>query len=152
MPNYSNSVIYSVRLNDNNKLIYIGSTTQNIAVRFGGHKRDFKCSLYKFIEKTYNGVWSNCYIELYERFPCNNKEDLNKREGEIMRQIKQDDKYILINKCIAGRTLKEYYNENIDKVLENKKQYRKNNADKIKEYNKQYRTKKLNEIKNDFDN
>ena len=24
--------------------------------------------------------WDNWYIELYENFPCNNKEELNKRE------------------------------------------------------------------------
>ena len=39
MPNYSNGKIYSIRFYDNDKLLYIGSTTQILAVRFGGHKK-----------------------------------------------------------------------------------------------------------------
>ncbi len=34
-----------------------------------------------------NNDWSNWYIELYENYPCNNREELCKREGEIIRLI-----------------------------------------------------------------
>ena len=50
--------------------------------------------------------WDNWYIELFENFPCNSKEELNKREGEIIREIGT------VNKTIAGRTHKEYYETN----------------------------------------
>ena len=39
-------------------------------------------------------------IELFENFPCNSKEELNKKEGQIIREIGT------INKQIAGRTYK----------------------------------------------
>jgi hypothetical protein len=42
------------------------------------------------------------YIELHENFPAERKEQLNKREGEIIRALGT------LNKCIAGITCKEY--------------------------------------------
>ena len=83
------------------------------------------------------------YIELHEEFSCENKEQLNKQEGEIIREIGR------LNKKIAGRTEKEYYEDNRNKILEYKKEYyeknreykkayREANKDKIKEYNKEY--------------
>ena len=62
---YKKGKIYTIRFYDNNILIYVGSTIQ---------------SLYKDIDD-----W---YIELYENFPCDNKEQLNKREGELIRESK----------------------------------------------------------------
>ena len=41
-------------------------------------------------------------MELYEEFSCENKEQLNKREGEITRKIGT------LNKRIEARTQKEY--------------------------------------------
>ncbi len=37
MPNYANGKIYTIRFHNSNE-IYIGSTTQSLPVRFGGHK------------------------------------------------------------------------------------------------------------------
>ena len=62
MQNYSNGKIYSIRFYDNDKLIYIGSTTQILAVRFGGHKRNIKCSLFQYIQEYYNGDFKCCYM------------------------------------------------------------------------------------------
>ncbi len=70
MPDYNNGKIYTVRFNKSNE-IYIGSTTQSLAVRFGGHKNHYKCSLYQLIKSKYNGDWSVCYYELYENYSCN---------------------------------------------------------------------------------
>ena len=45
--------------------------------------------------------WNDWYIEKW-KFPCENKEQLNKREeGEMIREIGT------VNKQIAGRTYKE---------------------------------------------
>jgi hypothetical protein len=75
----------------------------------------------------------DCYIELYENYNCNSIEELNKREGEIIRVIGT------LNKEIAGRTKTEYDEEyrknNQDKI----KQYRNDNREKIKAQTKQYR-------------
>ena len=45
----------------------------------------------------------DAYIELLENFPCSCKTELNKREGELMRENKN-----CINKNIAGRTIEQY--------------------------------------------
>jgi hypothetical protein len=136
MPNYSNGKIYSIRFYDNDKLIYIGSTIQSLAVRFGGHKRHYNCSLYQYIKENYNEDFKCCYMELLEPYECNNKNELEKKEGEIIRHFKADNNYIVINKLIAGRTNKEYYQDNADKLKETQKEYYRNNPDKIKEYRK----------------
>lgn len=69
------------------------------------------CSLYKLIQDKYNGDWSVCYYELYENHSCNSKEELHKKEGEVIRLFKNDENYDCINCKIAGRNNKEYYKE-----------------------------------------
>ncbi len=88
-----------------------------------------------------NDDWNNWYIELYENYPCNCKEELLKREGEIIRLIGT------LNTKIAGRNTKEYYVDNTDKIKDYKKQYSVNNTDKIKEYKKQYYIENADKIK-----
>ena len=66
-------------------------------------------------QKMWETDFNNWYIELYEIFPCDNKEQLNKREGEIIREI------ATLSKNIAGRTIKEYYEQNKGNILEKKK-------------------------------
>jgi hypothetical protein len=133
MPNYQNGKIYTIRCRNNADLIYVGSTTQSLCYRFSGHKRDKKCSLYKYIDENCNGNWCQFYIELYEEFKCENKEQLNKREGEVQRQI------ATINKCIAGRTKSEYYEENQETILEKQKKYYEDNKETLLEQKKIYR-------------
>jgi hypothetical protein len=61
--------------------------------------------------------WDSFYIELYENYNCNSKEELNRREGEVIREIGT------LNKVIAGRTPHEYYKDNFEKKKEYEKQY-----------------------------
>ena len=137
---YQRGKIYTVRCYDDDTLIYVGSTIQPLSARMATHRSDNLCSLYKYV----NGNWDNWYIELYEEYPCNNKQILEKREGEITRLIGN------INKCIAGRTHKEwvidnkeyyklYYENNKEKILEKVNEYRNANKEKLAEYQKQYR-------------
>ena len=58
------------------------------------------------------------YIELYEIFKCVSKEELKKHEGKIIREI------ATMNMRIAGRTIKEWYNDNKDTKV---KEYNTNN-------------------------
>lgn len=138
MPDYSKGQIYAIRFYDNDNLLYIGSTIQPLAVRFSGHKQLLKCSLVQYIQEHYNGDFKCCYIELLEYFECDNKQELNKREGEIIRKFKEDDKYNVINKYIAGRTRKEHYEDNKPILNEKSTEYYYNNIQKAKEYNKEY--------------
>ena len=57
-------------------------------------------------------------------YPCENKEQLNKWEGEIIREIGT------VNKTVTGRTHKEYYETNKGKLLDKMKEYRQNNKRK----------------------
>ena len=142
MPDYSNCKIYSIRFYDNDKLIYIGSTTQSSADRFRGHKT-LITSLYQYIRDNYNCDFKCCYIELLEPYECKNRSELNKREAELIMLYKADDEYIVINKRIPN------INPNHDIIaqkIEYRKQYKQNNADKIKQYAKQYYQKNVDKI------
>jgi len=134
MPDYTKGKIYTIRCRTDDTLIYVGSTIQPLSVRFGGHKkasRQINCQN-MLIYKTINHNWEDWYIELYEENSCENKEQLGKREGEVIRSIGT------LNSRIEGRTKKEYYEDNTNKILEQKKQYRGDNKDKILEQKKQY--------------
>ncbi len=111
MPNFQNGKIYSIRSHQTDN-IYIGSTTQSLAVRFGGHKRSMDCSSKEIL------LFDDAYIELIELFPCASKMELNRREGEIIRELD------CVNKQIAGRTLAEWREDNKEDIKQYGKQYR----------------------------
>ena len=147
MPNYSKGKIYSIRFHNDPKLIYIGSTIDLLSKRFHSHKRNKDCSYYQYIQEHYDSDFSNSYIELIENYECKDKAELNKKEGEFIRQYKEDENYQVINKNIAGRTMKEYCNDNKDNIKEQKKEYYENNKDKLKEKNKEWRENNKDKIK-----
>jgi hypothetical protein len=126
MPNYQNGKIYSIR-SPNTEKYYIGSTIQNLSMRMALHRTLKNPTSSKEIINS-----GGAYIELIENFPCNNKEELLKREGELIRQFKDN----IVNKGIAGRTKKEYmkeYNEdNKEQINIYQKKYFEDNKDKIK--------------------
>jgi hypothetical protein len=109
MLNYKQARIYTVRCRRNHTWIYVGSTTRPLSRRFAAHKTQKTCALYKFIHEHCGGDWSDWYIELYEQNGYDNKEQLTKREGEVMREIST------INRNIAGRTIQQYRIDNKDK-------------------------------------
>ena len=65
---------------------------------------------------------------------------LGKKEGEHIKNTE------CVNKLVAGRSVKEYYEDNKDKLKEYKKEYREQNKDKMKEYNREYRDKHKEQI------
>jgi hypothetical protein len=134
MPDYSKGKIYTIRFNDDDN-IYVGSSIQPLSVRFGEHKRKQKSPVYIHIFEKYNGDFKNCYIELYEEFPCESIEQLHKREGEIIRLIGT------LNKFIAGRTRKEWEEDNKEILLEKKKEYYETHKEHLEEKKKDYRKK-----------
>ena len=140
---YKRGQIYTIRCKYDDDMIYVGSSINTLAKRMGQHRRTSvknATSLYRVVQ----GDWDNWYIELYENYSCNNKQELVKREGEVIREIGT------INKCIAGRTNKEYYQDNRDQIIENVKQYYHDNREKKLEEMKEYREnnkEKINEKK-----
>jgi len=132
---YKRGQIYTIRNIKDDTMIYVGSTIDNLSKRFHRHKIDCKSeqskvTLYKHIE---NNDWSDWYIELYEMYPCNNKKELCRREGQVIREIGT------INKNIAGRTQKEYYENNKEEIIQKVKEYREDNKEKISQKHKEWR-------------
>jgi hypothetical protein len=132
---YNNGKIYTLRCYDDVNLIYVGSTTQPLHKRWHAHKNSFNkdknqnrllCIKMKEI-----GI-DKFYIELHETFSCNSKEELNKREGEVIREIGN------LNMCIPCRTHKEYYEENIEQIKDKHKIYYQEHKDEKREYEKKY--------------
>jgi hypothetical protein len=155
MPDYQNGKIYTIRCRNDNTLIYVGSTTMTLSRRIAEHRYASVSNNIRKIYQSVNGNWDDWYIELYEVYPCENKEQLNKREGEIIREIGT------LNGQIAGRTRKEWRNENPDKMklanqkchqnhreerLEVSRQYNIDNNEARKEYKKKYREEHKKEI------
>jgi len=130
MPDYQKGKIYKLWSPQGNE-IYIGSTTNLLANRFAGHKSKHNCSS-KYLFQNYTDV----RIELIEAFACNNKMELNKREGE---HIRVND---CLNKLIAGRTKqewqKQHYENNKEQIAEYKKEWYEDNKEKIAEYHKEW--------------
>jgi len=114
MPDYKQGKIYTLRCKTDDTLIYVGCTTELLSRRMSKHKYDSinkpTICFYQYIND-----WNDWYIELYENYPCENKEQLNKREGEIIREIGT------VNKSIAGRTRQEWYEDNKEKYLNDQK-------------------------------
>jgi hypothetical protein len=136
MPNYQNGKVYTIRSRSRPDLVYVGSTTQTLSNRFGKHKAD-KTTTSKIITDI-----KDSYIELYEAYPCNNREELNRKEGEVMRSMN------CVNIRLAGRTPKEHYRDNRPEILIKKKIY----DETHREEHKQYRETHREEQKQYFEN
>jgi hypothetical protein len=127
---YQNSKIYAIKSFQTND-VYYGSTTKSLSKRLSRHKEDYRRwqkNKYHYVTSYEVMKFDDCYIELYELYPCNSKTELERREGQIIRANVD-----AINQRIAGRTKKEYDRDNVDNKKKYDQQYRKANRDKINE-------------------
>jgi hypothetical protein len=144
---FENGKIYAIRSPQTDD-VYIGSTTSTLKKRFQKHMSSFK----QWENENYCYVtcfdilkFDDCYIELIENYPCENEEELRKREGTHQLST------TCINKCVAGRTREEwveihkeelaeyqanYYQEHKEEHSKNCKEWREKNKEHLKEYNK----------------
>ena len=138
MVNYNNSKIYKIESHLGDK-VYIGSTTKEyLSQRMDAHRRGYKRwknsnlnFITAFIIFDEYGL-ENCNIILLEAFICNTKDELHAREAHYIKTIN------CVNKNIPNRTMKQYIEDNKDKLSEQVKKYREGNKDKISEHKKQY--------------
>ena len=144
---YLRGKIYTIRCTSDNSLIYVGSTIETLSQRFSRHhsncynekERGYNMLLYKTIRTK---EWDDFYIELYENYPCKSKEELNKREGEIIRQIGTMNVKISGNVVDKKEYMKKYYIKNKNKWF----------SDEAIEQRKEYeQTEKYKEIKRNYD-
>jgi vacuolar-type H+-ATPase subunit H len=140
MIDYSKGKIYKLICNTTG-LIYIGSTCKDrLCERLSKHKSHYKEYLkngksyitsFKILEN------NNYVIDLIEMCPCNTKDELNKRERYYI------EMFNCVNKIIPTRSIREYREQNKEKL----KEYREKNKDITKEKNKEYREKNKDIIK-----
>ena len=135
MINYSNGKIYKIT-SIHTDLVYIGSTTQLLCKRLAGHVVHYK----RYLNGKFRRVTSfeiiklgDYKIELVEKYPCNDKEELLAREGEVIKNTPN-----CVNKIIVGRTQMQYRADNKKEIAEKHKQYRADNKNEIAEKKKQY--------------
>lgn len=124
MPNYQKAKIYKLWSPSSN-LVYYGSTTQSLPTRLAKHVFCFNNKeTYKYNNSAFLVIEKQDYkMELIKDFPCNNKHQLCIEEGNY---IKTNE---CVNKNVAGRTDKEYKQDN-------------------KEYYKNYMRNYIKEVKN----
>ena len=139
MVNYCDGKIYKIVCNVTG-LVYVGSTCQKLTMRLGGHTANYRRYLkgmggfmtsFKLLEN------DNYAIVLIEAFPCENKDELHRRERYYIESI------VCVNKCIPGQTRREYHKHyrslNGQKISAHMKQYYLANKDKYVAYQKRYR-------------
>lgn len=136
---YSNAVIYKLCCNDPEvNEIYIGSTT-NMYNRKNAHKQacnnanDIEHNAYKYRYIRDNGGWINWSMIMIERVECESKQELLSRERYYIDQLKP-----MLNKNIPLRTARDWYADNKDRVITEKKQYHIDNKEYITVRHNQY--------------
>lgn len=148
--NYSNTIIYKLEHQDNEDLVYVGSTTDFIR-RKCDHKKccnnpnskAYNRKVYQIIRD--NGGWSAFNMVELKKFPCN---DANEAFAEEENFRKKLNATMNTNSAYTGLTKQDYekqwrndnpnyhkqwYDDNKDKKKDYDKQYYINNADKIRE-------------------
>jgi hypothetical protein len=138
MPEYSLGKIYKIV---GNGKVYVGSTTARLlCIRMAEHHRKYK----QYINGTTVYVSSfdciedpDCYIELLESYPCNNRDELTKCEGKWIREIE------CVNHKVEGRTRNERRAEQKEYISKQQKAYNEQNKEKqtIQRKQKYERTK-----------
>jgi predicted GIY-YIG superfamily endonuclease len=116
-----NCKIYKLVSMNNSEMVYYGHTCQTLAQRFAQHtSKSNKTSSKNIIEK------GDAIILLVEHFPCLNENEARAREGF----------YILnnpcVNRCVAGRTDKQYYIDKKEILVEYQKNMILNIKNKLK--------------------
>ena len=134
---FQNAKIYKITDIGYNKC-YIGLTCEELSMRMARHRATFK----QFLNRNYRRVSSfdlfneygveNYKIELIEYYKCDTLQELRKQEGLHIKNTE------CVNKCVAGRTISEWVEDNKDKIREQNKEYQKANKSIIQEQKKEY--------------
>ena len=146
MPNYQNGKIYKLVSNLTDK-IYIGSTSQSLSQRMGGHIKDYKFKN-KYVSSSILIEYGDAKPILIKNYPCNSREELEAEERVYIEKMK------CVNKYIPTRTKSEYYQDkkeqikqyqqrfnqvNKERLIERQKTHYHNNKERLIDYQKTYR-------------
>jgi len=142
---YKQGKVYALRSSETDEC-YIGSTIEPLNERFRRHGNHFIQWLSGMEHSHYITSFEllkfdDCKIELIKDYPCNSKTELEREEGKYIREID------CVNKCIAGRTHKEYYEEHKEQIDAYRKQWAKDNKEHLKLYKAELYQKNKEEIR-----
>lgn len=127
---YHRGKIYAIRSHQTD-LVYIGSTISRLSERLFKHKSDLKRYItgrYHYVSSCEITKFEDCFIELIEEYRCNSRDELNRREGQVIRETPN-----CVNRNVSGRTRAEYRQDNKAKI----KQYYLDNKQAISNYKNQ---------------
>ena len=156
---YSKCCIYKIEHLEDENLVYVGHTT-NWDKRKCQHKQyckndksnKYNYKLYQMIRE--NGGWEMFVMVEVEKYPCLDRREADKRETEIMKELKTNlnmiksylseeeksdykkkanNKYYEGHKTTISEKGKTYRQNNKDVILQKKKEYYEKNKDKIRE-------------------
>ena len=143
--NYSNSKVYKIWSPLGDK-VYIGSTTKELLCqRMTTHR--YKYNQWKKKQASSNNLFitsfilfeeygiENCFIELIEANKCASKDELTQLEGKYIREIH------CINKKVEGRTIKEWCDDNKEKIKQYYQEHKEHYADRSKKYRQENKEK-----------
>ena len=126
MVNYKNGKIYKIVCNCGCNQQYIGSSTNTLSKRKGGHindyiryttkKRQF-ITVFKILEH------QSFDIVLIENYPCDDKDQLRARERFYVESME------CVNRNIPNRTKQEWMSTNKERMKQHKKEFYQNNRD-----------------------
>jgi hypothetical protein len=126
MPDYQNGKIYKIESLIGNCVYYGSTTNKYLSVRLAKHRQDMKNNINITSKQVLQ--YDDARIYLVELYPCDSRDELNAREGWY---IKNNE---CVNKNIAGRTIKQWREDNVDEIRVKKKRYYVENIDEIKRY------------------
>jgi len=111
--------------------IYIGSTCGELNTRLWhhNHSSNKKYTQKQCASKVLYEKYDDIKIELIENWPCENKDELNKRERYHIENTPN-----CINKNLPGQTWQERWEKNKEHNIIKHKEWLENNKNKIKEY------------------
>jgi len=113
--------IYKIVCDENDKF-YIGSTKASLQARWSRHKAACKaydngqgnfCSCYDLINT------GTAKIQMLEEYWCKDENELKRKEGEYQRKHRDE----IVNIRLAGRTMKEWRDDNPDILRAARKRY-----------------------------
>lgn len=111
---YQHSKIYKI-VSDQTNRIYVGSTVNVLSKRLSEHKsmyKRYKNGSHHYVTSFDIVQYDDAKIILVESYPCNNKDELRARERYHIETLD------CVNRCIPGRSAKEYRDEHRSDMIE----------------------------------
>lgn len=146
---YQRGKIYSMTGDDGH--YYIGSTTMSLTDRFGHHKEFSKTHDTRVYEYCKRVGWKNITMELLEDYPCNSSEELHEREEYHLAPVRENPLCLNVNRAFLTpdarkMAVKQYYEENREKILTYHVRYREEHPDRIADYQASYKASRREEL------